>query len=248
MDEQIASASFSDLFDNNTDRSWIVTKNEKDKVKVARSTEEEIDELYRTRTDWLVKNVDEEETEQDSSDVVYKWQLHGTAMFFIRDLLNCPTIDNYFICKNIPFEDVLLCGTVVSLSRYYEKCSIVVDDGTSNITCIIKQTELAALQLSEKEKRGHIELTEALKANRNDPILKARAIMMRALKNLVKNTPSFEELKLGDIVTVIGSLSEYKNNRYIFIKSIEKEQEDSLYHIKYLEELLDLYTNRYVNS
>lgn len=49
---------------------------------------------------------------------------------------------------------------------------VLVDDGTSSISCLIKQDELVALQLSEEEKQDHIALTEALKANPDDPNLR----------------------------------------------------------------------------
>lgn len=67
--------------------------------------------------DWVVKHVEEQKSQRD----VPNWQLYGTAMFFLRDMLNCETKNGYFICKNIPFIGVYICGTVVNLSTSSDK-------------------------------------------------------------------------------------------------------------------------------
>lgn len=70
----------------------------------------------------MVKKIEVEERPHRD---VPNWQLYGAAMFFLRDMLNCETKDGYFICKNIPFIGVNICGTVVKLSTTSDKYVIV---------------------------------------------------------------------------------------------------------------------------
>ncbi|KAJ8916232.1 hypothetical protein NQ315_016371 [Exocentrus adspersus] len=247
MELDVLNDSFDGLFEENEGRDWIVTKKEKGQVKVARCAEDEIDDLYITKTDWLVRNVDEDQAQAStSSDAPPNHELHGRAMFLIRDLLNCEYKNNYyFTCKNIRFLDVLICGTVVSLSTRFDKYSIVVDDGTSSIICLIKQQELADMQMSEEDKQSDRELVAAVKANPHDEMAKACAVVMRAIKDIYKNIPTFDDLKLGDTVTITGTLSQHNNKRYVFIKSIEREPDGSVSHVTHLEKLLNLYKESY---
>lgn len=62
--------------------------------------------------DWIVGSA--EETRLDTIKK-YTHDMFKIARFFIRDLLNAERMENYFICRNNKFFNVILCGTVVSL-------------------------------------------------------------------------------------------------------------------------------------
>ncbi|CAH1959454.1 unnamed protein product [Acanthoscelides obtectus] len=110
-----------DLFEK--EGGWIITKNQKGKVKLAACSEDESN-IYEKSRDWV-------EVAADSTklNTFRPRQRNSVATLFIRDLLNSERKDSYFEMK-IPKHDILyrkvfICGTVVELNTRTAKHSIV---------------------------------------------------------------------------------------------------------------------------
>ncbi|CAH1959452.1 unnamed protein product [Acanthoscelides obtectus] len=109
-----------DLFEK--EGGWIITKNQKGKVKLAACSEDESN-IYEKSRDWV-------EVAADSTklNTFRPRQRNSVATLFIRDLLNSERKDSYFEMK-IPKHDILyrkvfICGTVVELNTRTAKHSI----------------------------------------------------------------------------------------------------------------------------
>ncbi|CAH1117719.1 unnamed protein product [Phaedon cochleariae] len=233
MDEDNLCASFSGLLDEN--EGWIITKNERGKLKIAPCPEDDTN-IYEKTRDWIVIAADETKT---SNLKLPKCEALKTANIFIRDLLNAQWKDGYFIFKNISFLQVYIAGTLVDWYERGHKFFLTVDDGTSNIRCIIEKEKLSLL-------KHNIEYDESVIKDRNNVISSATAMIRAACKILEDSVPSgTHDLELGNIVNIYGKMGEYKDNRYIFIEKIVKEPIGTIKHCVHLENMIHLYSNFY---
>ncbi|KAG5889602.1 hypothetical protein JTB14_024023 [Gonioctena quinquepunctata] len=234
MDELNLCESFNGLLEENNE-GWIITKNEKGKVKIATCQEDESN-IYEKSRDWIIMSA--EQTRTDTLKLP-KSEFYKYPEFFIRDLLNAEKKDGYFLFRNIPYVNVFICGTVVSLYIRNDKYHIIVDDGTSSIKCIISKEDLTKL-------KGKVESTDvSIDKKSTSVLLKAAAMVLTSIKFLEKSIPDFSDLEMGDIVKIMGPVTEYEGNRYIFIKRITKEPKGTISHCVHLENILRLYTEVY---
>nr|CAH7737929.1 unnamed protein product [Callosobruchus chinensis] len=102
---------------------WIITKNQKGKVKLAACSEDESN-IYEKSREWI-----EIAADATKLNTFRHWQGDHIATLFIRDFLNSERKDNYFKIKtsklDILYRKVFICGTVVELNTRTEKHSIV---------------------------------------------------------------------------------------------------------------------------
>nr|CAH7737927.1 unnamed protein product [Callosobruchus chinensis] len=172
---------------------WIITKNQKGKVKLAACSEDESN-IYEKSREWI-----EIAADATKLNTFRHWQGDHIATLFIRDFLNSERKDNYFKIKtsklDILYRKVFICGTVVELNTRTEKHSIGVT-----------------------------------------------SMIFSKVEDLKKHTPEVKDLNLGEIVTLVGSMSEYNGLRYVFINSIAKKPKGSTCYSNHMEYLLKLYS------
>nr|CAI5838060.1 unnamed protein product [Callosobruchus analis] len=223
-----------DIFEN--EDGWIITKNQKGKVKLAACSEDESN-IYEKTREWI-----EIAADNTKINTFRPKQGNSIATLFIRDLLNSERKDNYFEIKtaniNILYRKVFICGTVVELNTRTDKHSIVVDDGTSCIKCIMP----TVLNLIHSKLSTGNNMDDSCEGEGTQQSNGISSMIFSKVENLRKHTAEVKELKLGDIVTLVGSMSEYNGLRYVFINSIAKEPKGSVCYYDHMEYLLQLYS------
>ncbi|VEN55584.1 unnamed protein product, partial [Callosobruchus maculatus] len=173
---------------------WIITKNQKGKVKLAACLEDESN-IYEKSREWI-----EIAADNTKINTFRPRQGNSIATLFIRDFLNSERKDNYFEIKttkaNVLYRKVFICGTVVELNTRTDKHSIVVDDGTSCIKCIMP-TEINLFH--NKFSTGN-KVNDRCEGEETQQSNGVSAMIFSKVEDLKKCTPEVKELNLGDIV------------------------------------------------
>ncbi|KAJ8981226.1 hypothetical protein NQ317_004170 [Molorchus minor] len=191
MDEENINTSFINLFDCD---GWIITKNGKGKIQAAFCEQDETN-IYEKTRHWKIQQTDH--TKTDSFNLPPS-EIGKTARFFLRDILDSDKKDNYFICYDIPYVNVFVCGTVISFFERYRKYSVIIDDGTSSIKCIVQKEILNfKKEFCSSDTNDH-HFAEIFKEDKDNTFLQAASITRQATRNLISQVPTFEELELGD--------------------------------------------------
>nr|CAH7737928.1 unnamed protein product [Callosobruchus chinensis] len=174
---------------------WIITKNQKGKVKLAACSEDESN-IYEKSREWI-----EIAADATKLNTFRHWQGDHIATLFIRDFLNSERKDNYFKIKtsklDILYRKVFICGTVVELNTRTEKHSIVVDDGTSCIKCILP-TEI---NLFHSKFTGN-NMDDSCKGEETQQSNGVTSMIFSKVEDLKKHTPEVKDLNLGEIVSI----------------------------------------------
>ncbi|XP_028132476.2 uncharacterized protein LOC114327956 [Diabrotica virgifera virgifera] len=226
---------------------WVMTKNVKGAVKVATCEADET-QLYNKTRDWIVTEDEKDPEYGPKSNPKYEqtpMTSKNIGRFFIRDLLTAEKVaENAFVCKDITFSQVLLCGNVVNKYEYSEHYFIDVDDGTSAIRCIIGVNDLNKLKTLDSDLETCKEWLRR-STTKKTPLVKGAQITLSSINYLQKAIPTFNEIELGDTIKVYGRLKENSYGRNVFISKIWMEQNNPLVFNKYLEEMIDVYENHY---
>ncbi|CAG9833588.1 unnamed protein product [Diabrotica balteata] len=221
---------------------WVITKNENGAVKVANCEEEET-RIYDKTREWIVTE-DENDPENDPKYEHTPMTSKNIGRFFICDLFTADKVENGFVCKDMTFSQVLLCGNVVHRYEYSQHYFIDVDDGTSVIRCIISVNTLNNLKKLDSDLEACNEWLLRKTTNKSSWV-KGAQITMSSINYLQKTVPAFNEIELGDTIKIFGRLKENSYGRNVFIQKIWIEQNNPLVFNKYLEEMINVYENQY---
>ncbi|XP_044755396.1 uncharacterized protein LOC123314288 [Coccinella septempunctata] len=169
------------------------------------------------------EEMDDWESNLEDGDNGRVMQLFIVHVFLAEEHKRCLQLGGYI------FKTVMIYGTVTEVKVSNKKNSLLIDDGTGQIRCYM-----------EDHINDDVEEVEENSDSSDDdgPFSEMFQYFKEEAKESEYISPTFSKIDVGDRVWVLGNVSAYKDNRYIFIKKLSRPKSINSY-IAFMEEIFE---------